>query len=127
MVQLIFVMVTVHPVLHIVMTESSKCDARPGMTWAARALVRRSGKLRVQVCVDCTLSSLGRQAMRGTAARTMFVICGWCIGWQEVANHSGVMDGPSLYGGSININCFEEDRGCKGIVVGGGWMTICIN
>jgi hypothetical protein len=27
----------------------------------------------VQVCVDCTLSPLGRQAMRGTVARTMLV------------------------------------------------------
>jgi hypothetical protein len=27
----------------------------------------------VQVCVDFTLSPLGRQAMRGTAARTMLV------------------------------------------------------
>ncbi len=25
------------------------------------------------MCVDCTLSLFGRQAMRGTAARTMFV------------------------------------------------------
>ncbi len=32
-----------------------------------------------------------------------------------------------LYGGGININCFEEDIGCKGVVVGGGRVTICIN
>ncbi len=73
MVQLIFVKVTVHPALHIVTTESNKCDARPGITWAAQALAGRSGKLRVQVCVNCTLSMFGRQAMRGTAAGTMFV------------------------------------------------------
>jgi hypothetical protein len=73
MVQLIFVKVTVHPALHIVTTESNKCDARPGMTWAARALARRSGKSRVQVCADCTLSPFGRRAMKGTAARTMLV------------------------------------------------------
>ncbi len=73
MVQLIFVKVTVHPALHIVTMESNKCDARPGMTWAAWALARRSGKSRVQVCVNCTLSLFGRLAMRGTAARTMFV------------------------------------------------------
>ncbi len=36
-------------------------------------LAGRSGKSRVQVCVNCTLSPFGRQAMRGTAARTMFV------------------------------------------------------
>jgi hypothetical protein len=73
MVQLIFVKVTVHPALHIVMTESKKCDARLGITWATWVLAGRSGKSRVQVCVDCTLSPFGRRAMRGTAARRMFV------------------------------------------------------
>jgi hypothetical protein len=73
MVQLIFVKVNVHPALHIVMTESNECDARPGMTWVARASAGRSGKSRVQVCVDCTLSPFGRWVMRGTAARTMFM------------------------------------------------------
>jgi hypothetical protein len=63
----------VHPALHIVRTESNECDARPGITWAARVLAGRSGKSRVQVCVDCTLSPFCRQAMRGTVARTMFV------------------------------------------------------
>ncbi len=43
------------------------------MTWAAQAPAGRSGRSRVQVCVDCTLSPFGRQAMRGTAARTMFM------------------------------------------------------
>jgi hypothetical protein len=73
MVQLIFVKFTLHPALHIVTTESNKCDARPGITWAARAPAGRSGKSRVQVCVDCTLSPFGRRAMRGTATRTMIV------------------------------------------------------
>ncbi len=62
-----------HPALHIVTTEINKCDARPGMTWATRALAGRSGKSRVQVCVDCTMPPFGRRVMRGTAARTMFV------------------------------------------------------
>ncbi len=62
-----------HPALHIVTTESNDCDARPGITWATRALVGRSGKSRVQVCVDCTLSLFDRRVMRGTVARTMFV------------------------------------------------------
>jgi hypothetical protein len=73
MVQLIFVKVTVHPALHMVTTESNKCDARLGIMWAAWALARRSGRLRVQVCVACTLSPLGRWAMRGTAASTILV------------------------------------------------------
>jgi hypothetical protein len=73
MIQLIFVKVTMHPALHIVMAESNECDARPGITWAAWAPAGRSGKSRVQVCVNCTLPLFGRQAMRGTATRTMFV------------------------------------------------------
>jgi hypothetical protein len=73
MVQLIFVKVTVHPALHIVTTESNKCNARLGMTWAARAPAGRSGKSSVQVCVHCTLSPFGRRVMRGTVARAMFV------------------------------------------------------
>jgi hypothetical protein len=73
MVQLIFIKVSVHPALHIVMMESNKCDARLGMTLAAWAPAGRSGKSRVQVCVDCTLSLFGRWAMMGTAARIMFV------------------------------------------------------
>ncbi len=124
MVQLIFVKVTMHPALHIVTTESNEYDARPGITCAAWAPAGRSGKSRVQVCVDCTLSPFGRRAMRGTAARTMFVAR--CISCQKVAHRSRVKDGPSFYGGGININCFEEDGGCKGIVVGGGRATICI-
>jgi hypothetical protein len=67
------VKVAVHPALNMVTTESNICDARPGTMWAAQAPARRSGRLRVQVCVDCTLSPLGRQAMRGTAASTMLV------------------------------------------------------
>jgi hypothetical protein len=73
MVWLIFVKVTVHLALHIVTTESNECDARPDITWAAWALARRSGKSRVQVCVNCSLSPFGRWAMRGTVDRTMFV------------------------------------------------------
>ncbi len=73
MVQLIFVKVTVHPALHIVTTESSKYDPRPGMTWAAWAPARRSGRSRVQVCANCILLQLGRQAIRGTAAMAMLV------------------------------------------------------
>ncbi len=62
-----------HPALHIVTMESNECDTRPCITWAAWALAGRSGKLRVQVCVNCTLSPFGRRAMRGTAAGTIFV------------------------------------------------------
>ena len=123
MVQLIFVKVTMHPLLHIVTTESNECDARPGITWAAWVLAGRFGKLKVQVCVDCTLSQFGRWAVRGTVARAMFV-AGALV---EVACSSRVKDGPLFYGGSINFSCSGEDGGCKGVVVGGGWVTICIN
>jgi hypothetical protein len=96
MVQLIFVKVTVFPVLHIAITESNKCDARPGITWAAWALARRSGKSRVQVCVDCTLSPFGRRAMRGTAARKMFMAGASVVKWlvapeSRMAHHFMVM------------------------------------
>ncbi len=30
-----------------------------------------------------------------------------------------VEDGPSLYGGGIGVDCLQQDRSCKGIVVGG--------
>ena len=73
MVQFIFVKVTVHPALHMVTTERREWDDRPGMIWAARAPAGRSGRSRVQVCVDCTLSPLGRRAMMGTSAGTMLV------------------------------------------------------
>ncbi len=62
-----------HPALHMVTMESNECDSRPGITCAAWMPARRSARSRVQVHVDCTLSPLGRQAMRNTAARTMLV------------------------------------------------------
>ncbi len=62
-----------HPSLHMVMTENNKCDARLGITWAAWVPARRSGRLIVQLCVDCTLSPLFRWAMSGTVASMMLV------------------------------------------------------
>ena len=116
MVRLIFVKVTVHPALHIVTMQSNKCNAWPGKTLDAWAPAGRSGKSKVQVCVVCTLSPFGRRAMRGTAARTMFVAGALVVKKWLIAPES-----------SININCFEEDGGCKGVVVGGGWAMIIIN
>ncbi len=43
------------------------------MIWAARAPAGSSGRSRVQVCIDCTLSLLGRWVMRGTSAGIMLV------------------------------------------------------
>jgi hypothetical protein len=96
MVQFIFVKVTVDPALHIVTTERNKCDARPGITWAAWAPAGRSDKSRVQVCVNCTLSPFGRQAMRGTAARTMFVagasiVKKWLVAYESRMAHRFMM------------------------------------
>ena len=48
----IFVNLTMHPALHKVTAESSECDARPGMMWAARALCGRDGRSSVQVWVE---------------------------------------------------------------------------
>ncbi len=72
--QLIFVKVTVHPALHMVTTERREWDARPGTMWVALALKGGAGRSRVQVCIDCTLLPLGRQAMRGTVAGMMLVV-----------------------------------------------------
>ncbi len=63
---------TLHPALQRVMAESSECDARPGMMWAARALGGRDGRSRVQVCVDWTRSPLGRRAVIGVVVGVMF-------------------------------------------------------
>jgi hypothetical protein len=73
MVQPIFVKVTVHPALHMVTAERRECDARLEMMCAVRAPAGRFGRSRVHVWVECTLSPLGRRAMRGTAAGKMLV------------------------------------------------------
>jgi hypothetical protein len=41
-------------------------QCQSGNEWAAWAPAGSSGRSRVNVCVDCTLSPLGRQVMRGT-------------------------------------------------------------
>jgi hypothetical protein len=79
--QLISTKVSIHLTLHIVTMERMECDARPGMIWAAQAASRRLGRPGVHVAVDCTLSPLTRQAMRGAAAGRMFVagrVHWWC-------------------------------------------------
>ncbi len=45
----------------------------PGMMWARHAVAGSSGKSNVQVCVDCTWSSLGRHAMMGLLASCTLV------------------------------------------------------
>ncbi len=37
---------------------------------------------------------------------------------------AGVEDGPFLYGIGIGADCFQQDRSCKGIVVGGDQMRV---
>jgi hypothetical protein len=54
--------------------------------------------------------------MRGITARTMFVADALVV---RVIPCSIVKDGPLFDGGGIGIDCFEEDGGYKGIVVGG--------
>jgi hypothetical protein len=120
MAQLIFMKVTMHPALHIMTMESNKCDARPGMTWAARAPAGRSGKSRVQVCVDCTLSPFGRRAMRGTAARTMFVACAsvvkkWLIALESRMAHCFMV-------AALTLIVFRRMEAA--VVVGWGQATI---
>jgi hypothetical protein len=69
----ILVKVMVQPALHIATMDRRECNARPGMMWAFLAAAGSSGRSRVQVCVDCTLSPFGRWATRGTVAVQMFV------------------------------------------------------
>jgi hypothetical protein len=65
--------VTVHPTLHIVPTDRSECEARPGMMCAPCAPGGNEGMLRVHVCVECTRLPLGRRAMMGEAVGRMLV------------------------------------------------------
>ena len=65
--------VMVHPVLHIVTTDRSECEARPGMMCAPCAPGGNKGMLRVHMCVECTRSPLGRRAMMGEAVGRMLV------------------------------------------------------
>jgi hypothetical protein len=65
MVHPISVKCTSHPALHIVTTDSSECEARPGIMWAAHALRGTVGMSSVHMCVECTRSPLGRRAMIG--------------------------------------------------------------
>jgi hypothetical protein len=73
MAQPIFVKVTLHPALHMVMTKRRECAARPGMMWAVRARLGRDGRSSVHVWVDDTRSPLGRHAMSRTTAGRMLV------------------------------------------------------
>ncbi len=65
--------VTVHPVLHIVMTDRSKWEARPDIMCAAHALGGNQGMSSMHVWVECNRLPLGRQAMVGMAVGRMFV------------------------------------------------------
>jgi hypothetical protein len=69
----ILVKVTVQPALHIVTTDRRECNARPGMMWAFLAVAGSSGRSRVQVYLECTLSPFGRRVTRGMVAAQMFV------------------------------------------------------
>ena len=73
MVHLILVKCTVHPALHRVTADRSKCEARPGIMWAARALGGREGMSRVHVCVECTRAPFGRRAMMGVVVGRILV------------------------------------------------------
>jgi hypothetical protein len=75
----------------------------------------------------CQLSLSPRSVGEQQGAQRLGQCYGRCMCCQGVANCSGVKDGPSFYGGGIYINCLEDNGGRKGVVVGGGWATICIN
>ena len=54
-------------------TDRRECDARPGIMCACLAAIGRSGRSRVHVCVDSTLSPFGSQATSGMVAVQMLV------------------------------------------------------
>ncbi len=114
---MILVKVTVHPVLQMMTTESRECDASPGMMWAAWALAGSSGRSRVQVCVDCTLSPLGRQAMRGTVAGMILEVGALVVRKWLIAPESRMAQ-------LLMVVASVEDGGCQCIVLGGDWATI---
>jgi hypothetical protein len=69
----IFVNITSHPTLHSVTTLMRECEANPGIRWARCAVVGRSGKSRMHVCVDCTCSPLGKRTTMGLMACWMLL------------------------------------------------------
>jgi hypothetical protein len=69
----IFVKVTVQPVLHIITTESSKWEARPGMMWADRSPGGNNGMLSVHMCIECTRLPLGKWANMSMVVGRMLV------------------------------------------------------
>ena len=75
MVHPIFVKSTSHPALHSVTTLMRECDAKPGMMWARCAADGRPGRSNIPVCVERTLSSLGRRATIGFWVGWMLVTC----------------------------------------------------
>jgi hypothetical protein len=50
-----------------------ECEANRGMMWARRAVVGRSGKSSMHVCVVCTSSALGKRVTMGLMARWMLL------------------------------------------------------
>ncbi len=70
----IFVKSTLHPALQSVTTLTRECEAEPGMMWARRAAMGRSGKSSMQVCLDCTWSLLSRRATMGLLASCTVVM-----------------------------------------------------
>ncbi len=104
MVQLILVKVTVQPVLHIVTMEMRDCGTRLVLMWAAWAAGGRSGRSRVHVCVDCTLSLLGRRSMRGAAAGSMLAVGALVV---KMACCPVIKDGPLFDIGGIS--CYGLD------------------
>ncbi len=90
---------------------------RPLMMWATCVLGGRVGRSRVHVCVECTCSPFGRQAMIGIMVGVMPNACG-----ARVKD-----DGPSFDGISIGADSFEEGGGGAGIFAGGVQTRSCKN
>jgi hypothetical protein len=59
--------VKAQPLSHIFPTESSECWAKPGRICACLAACGKDGRFNVAVCVDATVTPLGRRTSKGVS------------------------------------------------------------
>ena len=65
---------TAQPALHNLTTDSSECDANPGIMWAILALEGKAGMSRSQVCEEDTSPPSGSRTRNGVLSICLFVV-----------------------------------------------------
>ena len=70
----IFVNSTAHPALHSLTTDTSECDANPGIMWAILALKGKAGRSRSRVCEEDTSPPSGSCTRSGVQSICLFVV-----------------------------------------------------